>query len=220
MLNYYKKAAEPFYFCTRLNLSELTEFTASNITELVNVIKTIPGAAIFYHTHMFLEQPRPFILENSNDFAYWVKNVLGENRLGEELASIDIMEFGTIRALREKIISVIEKNIFERKESFRQAPPGMEFHFIKSRSFILPTPFMAKNLAEFINALKAVPMGAIYFHLFEARLRLEKGTNDFSYWIDTSLANPELAQKLSDIDLYTHTLEGLRRTIIKKLSQN
>jgi len=212
--NYHKKAEQPFYFCTRLNLRELTGFRARNLRELVDIIKIIPGSSIFQHTHIFLQKKKRIMPEHTNDFAYWVASTLGEHQVGEELASIDLLEFSSIRALREKIINVIENNLFERKEPLRMAPKGMDFEFIKSHSFILPTPYVAKNLSQFIKVLKKITVRSIYFHVFEARLRLEKGVNDFSKWIDTSLAYPKIAGRISSLDPYTHTLEGLRKSIV------
>lgn len=219
MFNKHKKAVQPFYFCTRLNLRELTGLKARNLKELVEIIKRVPGSSIFHHTHFFLQQHLRLSPEHPNDFAHWVTEALGEYKLGEQLMSIDLLEYKSIREIREKIITLIEKNLFERAESLRQAPRGHEFEFVKSHSFILPTPYIAYNLAQFIRILKKVTIHSLYFHIFEARLRLEKGSNDFSYWIDTSLGNPELAEKIASVDPYTYTLEGLRDTIIKILKR-
>lgn len=219
MFDKHKKALEPFHFCTRLTLSELAGRKARNLRELVSIIKDVPGSSIFHHTHIFLQQHLRLVPEHPNDFAFWATEILGEYKLGEELASIDILEYSTIRQLREKIISIIESNLFERTEPIRQAPAGKEFEFIKSHSFILPTPYIAANLSEFIKMLKKVTPASLYFHVFEARLRLEKGVNDFSYWIDTSLGSPRLAGKIASLDPYSQTLEGLREGIIKTLNR-
>ena len=219
MINKLKKADQSFNFCTRLNLRELTGLKARNLRELVEVIKIVPGASIFHHTHIFLQQNLRMSPEHPNDFAYWASEKLGDYKTGEELASIDILEYNTIRELREKIIEVIEKNLFEKRESLRMAPVGRDFQFVKSHSFILPTPYSAKNLSQFITILKKITMRSIYFHVFEARLRLEKGINDFSNWIENSLHEPALAKKISNIDPYTYTLEGLRDTMVEMLSE-
>ncbi|MDD5439243.1 MAG: DUF5752 family protein [Candidatus Omnitrophica bacterium] len=219
MLKLYKKAKEPFYFCTRLNLSELLGVRARNLTDLINMIKAVPDSSIFYHTHMFLEQKQDIIPEHTNEFAYWVSHVLGEHVLGEELASIDLVEFKSIRAIREKLIMVLEHNLFDRTDSLRVAARGMEFEFMKSHSFILPTKYSANSLFDFIRALKEVSVNTLYFHFFESRLRLEKGINDFSCWIDMSLGFAELAEKVASIDPYTHTLEGLRHSLVRTLEK-
>jgi len=219
MLNKYKKAVQPFHFCTRLNLRELTGLRARNLRELVEIIKTVSGSCIFHHTHVFLQQNLRLSPERPNDFAFWVTERLGEYKLGEELASIDILEYSSIRELRETIISIIQKNLFEKKESLRIASKGKEFEFIKSHSFILPTPYSARNLSQFIKILRKVSINSIYFHVFEARLRLEKGINDFSYWLGDSLNNEKLADRISALDPYTHTLERLRESIIEILEK-
>ena len=51
--------------------------------------------------------------------------------------------------------------------------------------------------------------------MFEARLRLEKGTNDFSYWIDTSLGDKKMADEITRLDPYTYTMEDLRKALIR-----
>ncbi|MCM8779454.1 MAG: DUF5752 family protein [Candidatus Omnitrophica bacterium] len=210
------KAKEPFRFFTRLHLTELTGLRASNLTQLISLIKEVPGSCIYHHTHRFLQQHLYLSPEPPNDFAYWVSEVLGEDELGERLASIDTMQFSTIRELREKIIEVIERYLKDKPQSkLSFAHEGEEFHFIKSVSFILPTPYIAYDLREFVDILKKVTIDSIYFHIFEARLRLEKGKNDFSHWIEASLGDKELAEEISHLDPYTRTLDDLRKTLVK-----
>lgn len=211
-----KKQKETFRFYTRLNLSELTGLRANKIGQLLKFIKKVPGSCIYHHTHRFLQQHQYLSPEPPNDFAYWVAEILGEDELGEELASIDTIQFTTIRSLREKIIETIENYIKENPGSKAKfAKEGEEFHFIKSISFICPTHYVVSNLKEFLDVLGKITVDSIYFHIFEARLRLEQGSNDFSNWISTSLGNTELADKISKLDPYTYTLEELRKTLIK-----
>jgi hypothetical protein len=63
-------------------------------------------------------------------------------------------------------------------------------------------------------------MDSIYFHIFEARLRLEKEVNDFSNWIEHSLGNQKLALKIARLDPYTCTMEDLRKTLTALLEKN
>jgi Family of unknown function (DUF5752) len=210
------KAIEPFRFYTRLHLSELTGLRASNLSQLLSVIKQVPGSCLYHHTHRFLQQHQYLSPEPPNDFAYWVSKVLGEDELGEKLASIDTIQFSTVRSLRDRIIATIEdylKNNMSAKLKF--AGEGEEFHFMKSVSFVLPTNYIAYDLREFVDIVKKVTMDSIYFHIFESRLRLERKTNDFSNWIETSIGDKELSDRISRLDPYTHTLEDLRKTIIR-----
>lgn len=210
------RAKQPFRFSTRLHLSELTGLRASTLGQLLALIKAVPDSCIYHHTHRFLQQHQFFSPEPPNDFAYWVTDTIGEDELGEKLASIDIMQQTTIRGLRDKLAQIIEdhlKNNFFARLKFARS--GEEFHFIKSVSFILPTNYTACNLKEFAEILKKITIDSIYFHVFEARLRLEKPTNDFSLWIENSLGDKTLAEKISNLDPYTRTLEDLRKTLLQ-----
>ncbi len=210
------KAKEPFKFCTRLHLSELTGLRATTLGQLLALVKEVPGSCIYHHTHRFLQQHQYLSPEPPNDFAYWVTDILGEDELGERLVSIDTMQYSTIRDLREKIASTIENYLKDSPlAKLKFARSGEEFHFIKSVSFILPTNYIVYDLNEFAEVLKRITIDSIYFHIFEARLRIERQTNDFSYWIENSLGDKKLADSISSFDPYTSTLEDLRNKIIQ-----
>jgi hypothetical protein len=214
------KAKEPFTFYTRLHLSELTGLKASTLGQLLELIKEVNGSCIYHHTHRFLQQHQHLSPEPPNDFAYWVTEVLGEDELGEKLASIDVVQFTTIRSLREKIAAGIEKYLNDNPLArVRFSREGEEFHFIKSVSFVIPTNYIAYDLKDFIDIFSKITIDSIYYHIFEARLRLEKNTNDFSNWIGTSVGDEKLAKEISRLDPYTFTLEGLRSKVIKILKK-
>lgn len=210
------KAKEPFIFYTRLHLSELTGMRASTLGTLLGLIREVPGSCIYHHTHRFLQQHQYLSPEPPNDFAYWVAEILGEAELGEQLASIDTVQYSTIRSLREKVISTIE-NYLEGNPlaKLKFARSNEEFYFIKSVSFVLATNYTAYDLKEFVDILGKITIDAVYFHIFEARLRLEKGKNDFSNWIESSIGDRELADEISRLDPYTRTLDNLRKTLIR-----
>jgi len=212
---------EPFRLHTSLHLSELTGSKASNITELLELIKTVSGSCIYQHTHRFLQLHQYLSPEPPNDFAYWVSKILGETELGEKLASIDIVRFSTIRSLRERIVDTIEEHLKNNPlAKLKFAHAGAEFHFMKSVSFIFPTNHIAHDLRELADILKKITIDSIYFHMFEARLRLEKGDNDFSIWIRTATGNKELADKISRLDPYTYTMEDLRKRLINLIERS
>lgn len=209
------KAKEPFRFFTRLNLSELTGLRAVTLGQLVGLIKSVPGSCIYHHTHRFLQQHQYLSPEPPNDFAHWVSQILGEEELGEQLASIDTIQFSAIRSLRDEIVRTIDSYLEDHqmaKIKFTRLEDA--FHFIKSVSFVIPTEYVATDLREFLEVLKKITIDSIYFHIFEARLRLEKGKNDFSYWIENSVGNLDLAVEIARLDPYTFTMENLRKTVI------
>jgi hypothetical protein len=54
--------------------------------------------------------------------------------------------------------------------------------------------------------------------MFDSRLRLGRGENDFSAWF-RDIGKPELADKVRTLDPYLSTLEGLRaqiKALVKK----
>lgn len=211
-------ATEPFEFCSRLNLTLLTGQKARDLAELVEHLRTMPGAVIYYHTHHFLVQHQFLSPEPPNDFAYWASNILIERQLGEELAAVDILRFRSIRELRERLIEIIQAHL-ERVADVRVAPPGMEFQFMRSVSFVLPTGVVARDLREFRDALANVSLSSISYHMFDARLHLEEGDNDFSKWFEKSLGEAQLADAVRSIDPYTHTEEGLRQRIVSLIGR-
>lgn len=214
------RAPEPFRFYTRLHLSELTGLKASNLTELSALVKEAGDSSIYYHTHKFLLQHQYLSPEPPNDFAYWVSAVLGDDLLGERLASVDTVKYGTISELRDKILSVIESHLQAHPNSAKRfAAEDEVFYLMKSVSFVMPTPYAAYDLAEFAEILKKITIDSIYFHIFEARLRLGKKTNDFSLWIESGLEDKELAGKILRLDPYTFTLEDLRGRIISMVEK-
>ncbi len=204
------QAPVPFEFQSRLNLTLLTGHRARDAAELLEHLRIVPGAVVYHHTHHFLVQHQYLSPEPPNDFAYWAANSLREERLGEELAAVDTLSFSTIRELREALIRVIESFLGSTSD-LRTAPAGEEFYFKESVSFILPTGIRVSNLREFRDALAKISLHSISFHMFDARLRLEQGDNDFSKWLESALGEPRLAIALRRLDPYTHTEDGLRR---------
>jgi hypothetical protein len=215
-----QKASEPFIFYSRLHQWELTGLRADTISELLEHIKTAPGSCIYHHTHHFLQQHEFSVPAASNDFAYWVSEVLGDDRLGEQLSAINTVSSTSIRHLREQFTEVIEKQLASRPiiENLR-APEGESFYFMKSKSFIFSINQKAETLEEFIGCLRRVSLTSIYYHVFESRLRFEKETNDFSTWLSSALGEDELAEKIGMIEPYAYSLEGLRRKLIELCTQ-
>jgi hypothetical protein len=203
---------QPFRFTTHLTLTELTGRQAHDLLDLLCHLKTVPLSVIYYHTHHFLEQHHVLSPAPPNDFAFWVSHVLQEETLGERLAAIDTIQFSSLMSLRDTIVATIESFLADAK-SLRPAPEGLDFFFKNSRSFLFPTSYEAHTLEEFDHALKKVSIHSIYHHVFEARLRMERG-NDFAEWLST-LGEKNLAWQISVLDPYTQSLETLRKRMLR-----
>jgi hypothetical protein len=173
----------------------------------------VPGSSIFFHTHQQLLEhnfEKPIV---HNDFALWVTDALQEDALGEKLAFLDVREFNSVRDLREAIISIIE-NYLKQRGNFRSqhCPPGEEFHFRRSKSFMMPSGLVAHTVEEFFAVLPSISIPSLYFHFLESRLRLGLNTNDFSNWLE-GRGKPELAHAINGLNPYTTTLDGLKASI-------
>ncbi len=214
-----KKARQPFQFNSRTDLKELTGIRARNLEELLAFLKVAPDSVIYYHTHSFLQEHHYLTPEPSNDFALWVTDALGYEVLGERLASVDTFEFPDLRALRDRLSGIIQEYLGTGGNS-REAMEGREFHFIKSVSVVFPTAYTATDLREFVEALRKISLNSLYYHIFESRLRLGRGQNDFSIWLRDSLGESELADEIARLDPYTYTLEGLKSRLVQLIERH
>jgi hypothetical protein len=88
-----------------------------------------------------------------------------------------------------------------------------------SVSFVLPTGQRAEDLGAFHEILGKISLDSIAYHMFDARLRLEQGDNDFSKWFDDVLGEHKLAEAFRRVDPYTHTADGLRRRLLGLVGQ-
>jgi hypothetical protein len=211
---------KPFQFFTCLILQESTGLRAATLKTLTRLLRSVPDTSIYYHTHYFLLQHHYLTNEPSNDFAYWVREIMGEQPLGELLASIDILEHSTLASLREVLAKTID-DYLERVPTARMrfVSEGSEFYFLKSTHVVMPTSHTATTLAEFAEGLRRVSINSLYFHIFDARLRLGRRTNDFSLWIEEQLGLRELARDVAGLDPYAHTLETLRSILLSLVGE-
>ena len=207
-----------FHFFTKHDQVLLLGLRARTIQELLTGIRSIPDSSIYFHTHRFLQQHHFLSPEPPNDFAYWVTNILGNETLGELLWSVDTIQFNDISGLRKKLIAVLDRYSKTTERSI-ESEVGEEFHFMACRTFVLPTPHVARDLREFADILSKISINSLYFHVFDAKLRLKSGENDFSRWFK-HLGKLSLAKETKRLDPYSFTLDGLRQRIIALVAQH
>jgi len=208
-----KIAKEPFRFYTSSLLVEITGKKAYHLKDFVKILKEIDVSSIFYHIHHALREYSFAPGQYSNDFARWAEEGLEEGSLAERLASINIRDFTDLDTLRAKLVEIVEDHLKKAVE-IRKAAPGREFYFLRNIEIITPTPYEVRTLKEFISALDRVGMRSLYYHFFDARLRLGRKTNDFSDWIHHSLDEEEMARKIDNLDPYFMTMDQLKYKII------
>src|SRR5215470_11307871 len=207
-------ARSPFYFNSAAHLLQIGREKADCLEELLEAVRSCPDASIFQHTFQTLEEHH-FIKEGfSNDFSHWAFAACNEVELAERLAAIDVREFTSIPSLRERLVRIIEEYLQKNPRAASRA--AMEpFYLMASDLVVVPTPYVARNLEEFADGLRKVSVHGIYYHFIDARLRLKLNNNDFSVWLERELDLAQAGARLNRIDIYTSTLEGVRRSILK-----
>jgi hypothetical protein len=209
-----KPARVPFYFNSAAHLLLIGRERANNLGELLAALRVCSDGSIFEHTFRTLQEHH-FIQQGfSNDFAHWAYNDCNEIGLGEKLAGLDVREFTSIDGLRQRIVEIVEEYL-RRTPQAENRPARKPFYFCAADTVVLPTAFSAHNLQEFAGGLRQVSLASIHHHFIEARLRLKLQSNDFSMWLQESMGLPRLAELLNRIDIYTSTLEGVRRKLVR-----
>ncbi len=210
-------ARSPFYFNSAAHLLRIGRDKATNLSELLEVLRRCPEDSIFQHTFQTLHEHH-FIREGfSNDFAHWAFAACNEVALAERLAGVDVREFTSIKSMRQRIVNIVEDYLQKNPRAGERA--ALEpFYFCASDTVVVPTPFVARNLKEFANGLERVSQHSIHYHFIEARLRLKLNSNDFSMWLEEELDMGPLADRLNRIDIYTSTLDDVRQKILRTIT--
>ncbi|RJQ45462.1 MAG: hypothetical protein C4538_08525 [Nitrospiraceae bacterium] len=203
---------KPFEFKQCISILKSTGKKAHNLRSLREVAASVSDESIFHHTYQYFLKGH--ILEYTNDFAHWAGEGLEERALAERLSNIDPYDFYNVSELRKELLGVMDDYLNNFPEP-REAMAGDEFYFNETVTFTFPIGLVVKNLAEFLIAVKYVDTASLYYHFYEARIRL--GIDDFSAWIDQVLGKRELAAKIRGIDLFMHSVEGIREHILETI---
>jgi hypothetical protein len=204
------KTIEEFEFKQCVSILKSTGKKAKNLKDLRKTIALVSDDSIFHHTYQYFLKEH--IVEYTNDFAHWAGESLEERHLAEQLSNIDPYEFSKIEDLRKTLLDVIDSYLEVFPEP-RDALPKDEFFFNETKTLVFSIGVTAANLAEFLMAIKFVDAASIYYHFYEARIRIRNGVDDFSKWISDSLGKDALAERIRVIDLFMHDIEGIRQHI-------
>jgi hypothetical protein len=210
------EVATDFEFKQCVSILKSTGKKAANLRELREAIAAVSDESIFHHTYQYFLKGH--ILEYTNDFAHWAGESLEERALAERLSGIDPYDFSSIGELRNALLSAIDEHMGKFPEP-REALGGDEFYFSQTITLTFPVGIRAQNLAEFLIAIKYIDAGSIYYHFYEARVRLRSGVDDFSAWIQDVLLKKDLADRIRSIDAFMHSVEGIREHIIEAVEE-
>jgi hypothetical protein len=198
-----------FEFKQCITMLKATGKKARNLRELRNALETVSKTSVFHHTYQYFLKGH--ILEYTNDFAQWAGESLEERALAEHFSNIDPYDFTDIEELRKELIRQVDEYLLQFPEP-RDALSGDEFFFNETVTIVFPSGVRARNLAEFLMAIKYVEGSALYYHFFDARQRLGR-SDDFSAWFEEALGKSELAARVRSIDPFMHSLDGIRERI-------
>jgi hypothetical protein len=202
-----------FRFIGCSEIQEILGKQAEDERQLAELLEEIPLDSVYYHTHSYFLRARFIERTYPNDFAKWTSEQVGDHVLAERLSVVDPFDFSSLEALREELISIIDDHL----SSMATVPRvgfGTPFYFNRSRILEVPTGLETRTLREFRNAISEVDVSAIYFHVFEAHLRLQREENDLSAWIRGSLKLTELANQMQALNPYLGSLERLRSSLL------
>jgi hypothetical protein len=205
-----------FEFKQCVTLLKSTGKKAGNLRELKDVLAQVSDGAIAHHTYQYFLKGH--ILEYTNDFAHWAGESIEERALAERLSNIDPYAYASVQDLRRDLIGTIDDYLTAFPEP-RDAMPGDEFHFNETVMLVFPAGVRARNLAEFLMAMKYAEASTLYYHFYDARMRLGNKTDDFSQWLEEGMEKPEVAGKVRSIDPFMHTLETIRERIVDAVEE-
>ena len=209
-----KIAEHPFFFTGCWELREMVGRSARDEQQLLEAIEEIPIDSLSYHTQSYFLRHKYIAGPYPNDFATWAAIQVRDRVLGEKLGILDPYDFENLEALRTEIVNIIDEHLSQ-LQIIPRVIYGEPFHFMQSRIIEVPTGLEARTLKEFRKILANVDASVIYYHNFEAILRLGRRKGDFALWIEEQLNLSELAQGISRVDFYMTSLESIRHHIIK-----
>ena len=200
---------KPFHFNISEPLLRIGRHKAKNLPELLQAIHDCPDDSIFQHTFRTLQEHH-FIRQGfSNDFAHWTLSSCHEPVLSGQLAKIDVREFTDIAGLRGRLAEIVEE-FLQKNPAANSSLAHEPFYFCHSDEVVLSTRFATDTPEGFLDALRKVNIHSIHHHFIEARLRLQRMSNDFSTWLEQEAGLKEAADEIERVDIYTNTLEDIR----------
>ena len=191
---------------------------AMNLRELEERISTCPVECLFHHFCETVIRPTFDDPDYPNDFAQWTSRQLRDKVLAEKLANINPYKYNSLEELRKATLDLIQERLSE-LDHIPWAPNGDVFHFMQAVTVVYDTGILIDSIKDFAEQLPNMSHGSIYYHFVEARRRTDNGVDDFSVWLSDKKEETEpLIKALSEIDFYFLSLAGLKKTLVKTVS--
>jgi hypothetical protein len=215
-----RRAAAPFHFCDYEGLAMPTGQRASNLRELLEIVRTAPLAVLHHHLYRSQLRHRFGAWDFPNDFASWAATALEDRALAEKLSGLDPFADADLESARSALADVMEDHL-DGLAFVPWARPGAEFHLSSGHYFALPGDREAWTLGELQDHLAEAPLNSLYYHFHEARLRGPgDDSDDFSRWIEGQFGHLPLVDAFRRIDFFFYGLEELRARLTGLLDQS
>ena len=141
---------------------------AQNIRELLDNIRTISAASIYYHFWGGLLRPRFDDPEYNNDLAIWAFYGLQDTVLAERLGIIHPNDYSDLEALRGEIIDVLEERLDE-MDWVPWAKADNQFYFVRSQIVVFDTMRRIRTPEELTRLIPDLSLGSIFYHFIDAQ---------------------------------------------------
>jgi len=207
-----------FQFSSSASLEQLTGRRAFSLGELLDLVKTCSDSSLFYHTFSAFLKMREAQIPFNSDFAMWVAHQLNEAGLAERLRAVDLTEHITIQSLRANLVQILESYREEKPKSFSKTADEPFYLYDVMRMVYLTDKFVY-DLESLRDTLKGISIYSIYFHLIESRIYAGRRSDDLSFWIETELNLPRLAERIRKIDITVYTIEALRSKLVDVINE-
>lgn len=202
--------------CALITLA--TGRSAHNLRELRDHAAEVPLDSLRHHFYEALLRPSFDDPEFGNDFALWAHDALRDEALAERLSALDPVDFTAAEALRTALVDVLEDRLAE-VTTVPLAPPGHDFHFLRSKVVVFTTGRRARTPAELADLVPHLTPGSIFFHFVEARLRPPRGEDDFSAWLaHWGERGQAIRRRLAAIDPMFGSLVDLRDRVSEAMA--
>lgn len=213
-LNPNRHATHSFELVSCIELCEVLGKRVADMPRFLEFIDDIPSDSICYHAHSYLRLSYTHTLY-PNDFATWAAFHAHDRVLEERLGVLDHFSYPNLEALRQDIVDIIDDHLSHSPFVYRVL--GTEsLDFVRSSVIEAPLNRQIWTLLEFRHAVQEVEVGALYFHLCEARMRITPTFDDFSLWPRSpdGLDLPELSVQVEQIVRLSLNLEGMLTRIV------
>jgi hypothetical protein len=204
---------EPFAVKDCALIAIATGERARDLRELRYRLRDTHPGSIYHHFWGVLLRPAFDDPEFPNDFASWAWYGLHDRALAERLALLDPKDFDDLEGLRRAVLDVVEERLWER-EGLLWAPADRHFHFTRSATVVFDTRSRVDDPRSLAEAVHAMSLGSVFYHLVDARRRTPSGRDDLTEWLAGLDGDFQGAvDHLALVDPYFTTLAELREQV-------